>query len=313
MALLGEKLRREREARGVSLEAISAQTRISVRFLTAIEENTPEHLPGGIFNHSFVRQYARFLGLDEEQAVRDYLQSVEPVREPDAVENSVRAEAEGDGPLPVWTRPVLAAATAVFVVAAVIGGWYLWREGPSNSATPSVRVAQKETATESVASVPHVVASPSGTGANPSLEQQQPEQQAETEATTTNPALVAQSGSLAPPPADNTSSSVPPEAPPAPSATSDEAGEELLLQISARSPVWVSITTDGEPGWQGTLEPNQRREVQASESIRLTVGNAGGVELTLNGKEIPPLGGEGEVRTVTLAAHAALPSAAPQQ
>ena len=83
-----------------------------------------------------------------------------------------------------------------------------------------------------------------------------------------------------------------------------ELPEELLLQINARSTVWISITADGERQWQGTMKPNQSREVQATETIRLTVGNAGGVQLTLNGKDLGALGGEGEVKTVTLAARA---------
>jgi cytoskeleton protein RodZ len=52
------------------------------------------------------------------------------------------------------------------------------------------------------------------------------------------------------------------------------------------------------------MQPNQTREVQAAETIRLTVGNAGGVQLTLNGKDLGALGSEGEVKTVTLAARA---------
>jgi hypothetical protein len=79
---------------------------------------------------------------------------------------------------------------------------------------------------------------------------------------------------------------------------------ELLLQINARSTVWLSVTADGEKKWQGTMQANQSREIAAADSIRLTVGNAGGVELTLNGKELGALGGEGEVKTITLAARA---------
>jgi hypothetical protein len=83
-----------------------------------------------------------------------------------------------------------------------------------------------------------------------------------------------------------------------------ELPEELLLQISARSTVWISVTADGETEWQGLMEANQSREVQAADTIRLTVGNAAGVDLTLNGKELGSLGNEGEVKTVTLAARA---------
>ncbi len=67
----GEYLRREREMRGVSLEEISAATKISIRFLQAIENEELTKLPGGIFTRSFVRTYARYLGLDEERVLAD--------------------------------------------------------------------------------------------------------------------------------------------------------------------------------------------------------------------------------------------------
>ena len=57
--------------RGVSLEEISAATKISIRFLQAIENEELSKLPGGIFTRSFVRTYARYLGLDEERVLAD--------------------------------------------------------------------------------------------------------------------------------------------------------------------------------------------------------------------------------------------------
>ena len=72
MGSFGEKLRRERELRGVSLREISDITRISVRFLTALEEDRLDTLPGGLFPKAFVRQYARQVGMDAEAAVRDF-------------------------------------------------------------------------------------------------------------------------------------------------------------------------------------------------------------------------------------------------
>src|SRR5579862_955412 len=68
----GEHLRREREMRGVSLDEISAATRISTRFLEAIEKDQWERLPGGVFNRGFIRSIARFLGLDEDSLIAEY-------------------------------------------------------------------------------------------------------------------------------------------------------------------------------------------------------------------------------------------------
>jgi cytoskeleton protein RodZ len=71
-ASFGEQLRLAREARGISLREISEQTRISMRYLEAIEANDFKRLPGGIFNRSFVRAYAKYIGFDEKEAVEAY-------------------------------------------------------------------------------------------------------------------------------------------------------------------------------------------------------------------------------------------------
>jgi cytoskeleton protein RodZ len=73
MASFGENLRRERELRGVSLREIADATKISVRFLKALEEDRVDLLPGGLFPKAFVRQYARHLGLDAERYVAEFL------------------------------------------------------------------------------------------------------------------------------------------------------------------------------------------------------------------------------------------------
>ena len=68
---IGEKLRLAREARGTALRDISEQTRISIRYLEAIEANDYRRLPGGIFTRSFIRAYAKFIGYDEHDALED--------------------------------------------------------------------------------------------------------------------------------------------------------------------------------------------------------------------------------------------------
>src|SRR5947208_13320896 len=69
---IGEKLRLAREERGIALREISEQTRISIRYLEAIESDDYKRLPGGIFNRSFIRAYAKFVGFDEHSALEDY-------------------------------------------------------------------------------------------------------------------------------------------------------------------------------------------------------------------------------------------------
>src|SRR5712691_11667423 len=72
LALFGEELRREREIRGISLKEIADATKISKRFLEAIERNDHRTLPAPVFTRGFVREYARYLGLNAEEMVNRY-------------------------------------------------------------------------------------------------------------------------------------------------------------------------------------------------------------------------------------------------
>jgi transcriptional regulator with XRE-family HTH domain len=75
----GERLKRERELREVTLEEITSATRIGPRFLEALENEDWEKLPGGVFNRGFVRSVARYLGLDEESILAEYDLAHEPI------------------------------------------------------------------------------------------------------------------------------------------------------------------------------------------------------------------------------------------
>lgn len=72
LALFGEELRREREIRSISLKEIADATKISKRFLEAIERNDHKTLPAPVFTRGFVREYARYLGLNAEEMVNRY-------------------------------------------------------------------------------------------------------------------------------------------------------------------------------------------------------------------------------------------------
>ncbi len=71
-ATIGEQLRLKREERGIPLREISDETHISMHYLEAIESDDYKRLPGGIFNRSFVKAYARCIGYDEKEAVEGY-------------------------------------------------------------------------------------------------------------------------------------------------------------------------------------------------------------------------------------------------
>src|SRR5205085_5939916 len=75
MGSFGERMQREREMRTITLDEIAESTKIGTRMLHALEAEDFSKLPGGIFNKGFVRAYAKYLGLDEEQAVTDFMAS----------------------------------------------------------------------------------------------------------------------------------------------------------------------------------------------------------------------------------------------
>jgi len=113
----GERLKREREMRGVGLEEISAATRISTRFLAALENERWHELPGGVFNRGFIRAVARYLGLDEEAMIAEYALVTH-----DAPKVAVWADspARARAPMLAWILLVIMGVLAA-------GGWYAWR------------------------------------------------------------------------------------------------------------------------------------------------------------------------------------------
>lgn len=72
MATFGPTLRRTREQRGISLDEIVSETRLSKRYLLALEDEAISKLPGGTYNRAYLRSYATFLGLDADALLREY-------------------------------------------------------------------------------------------------------------------------------------------------------------------------------------------------------------------------------------------------
>src|ERR1700681_2896433 len=161
----GDNLKREREMRGVSLDEISAATRIATRFLQAIENDQWDQLPGGVFNRGFVRAVAHYLGLDEENTVAEYVL------------------AAGDQQrVPVWTgsppavtpqQPWLAwIFVAVVIVALLAGGWFgvrrlsSWRAATRGERTAAVNAAPL-LATPEMPGNPTAAATPEAAPPNP--------------------------------------------------------------------------------------------------------------------------------------------------
>ncbi len=81
--------------------------------------------------------------------------------------------------------------------------------------------------------------------------------------------------------------------PPNPNAT-------VHVELTAVEAVWLLVKADGKYVFSGTIEPNQSRTVEANSTVLLRLGNAGGVNITLNGKPIGAVGPKGQVRTIQL-------------
>jgi cytoskeleton protein RodZ len=113
MGEFGDKFRKAREKKELSLDDVSNVTKISARMLRAIEEEHFDDLPGGVFNKGFIRAYAKHLGLDAEEAVSDYLISLrqaqidaQEVWEPQSP-GAVRAGANGGNAPKEVTKPAI--------------------------------------------------------------------------------------------------------------------------------------------------------------------------------------------------------------
>src|ERR1700756_1879884 len=118
----GERLKRERELREVTLEEITQATRIGPRFLEALENEDWAQLPGGVFNRGFVRSVARYLGLDEEAFLAEYdlAHGAHVPPAPPYPEDRIPS-------MPRWVPFVLILGALVLLAGLYAGGLYGWR------------------------------------------------------------------------------------------------------------------------------------------------------------------------------------------
>lgn len=331
MGKFGDKFRKERERQGIKIEDVSNSTKISARMLRAIEEEHFEQLPGGVFNKGFIRAYAKHLGLDEEESVATYLDTLNPPnghagsatapssatdrRTPHSGErwhgkdrrhDDRRHEQRRHSDPLVDELPDLQLPKAEHV-------------------HPRRRMAVHSDSSGVPWTVPVLIALiivagglwwnhfRSANASNP--------------APANNIASVSTSPAATPAPADSNNNVAPATVPPASSdghsavkttptpahAKKDAAQPEtdassalaapkphanLFLIIRASENSWISVTTDGQPVIQETLIAPAHASVSARREIMVRAGNAAGVTFALNGQEFPTQGAEGEVKTL---------------
>jgi cytoskeletal protein RodZ len=134
MTDFGEKLRRAREERGMSLRQIAAKTKISLAALEALERNDVSKLPGGIFSRSFVRAYAAEVGLDPDQTVTEFIDRFHLETPPEAPAHIVTDEESAHQ----TERRAMGVAVRAIVAFLVFGGilaFAMFRGGDDTSPT----------------------------------------------------------------------------------------------------------------------------------------------------------------------------------
>ena len=135
---LGEKLRQAREAKGISLGEVAEQTRISPLYIESIDNDDYRALPGGIFNRGFVKSYAKYVGVDEQEALSDYARLLYETEGDVGEQKFQRPEVLTDDRAPASMLPTLIVAVVILGIM-TIGVLFVLRqlqsgEQPSNSA-----------------------------------------------------------------------------------------------------------------------------------------------------------------------------------
>jgi len=268
MASVGDYLRELRDRRGISLEEISRVTRVGSSYLEALESDRQSALPAPVFTRGFIRAYCQALGESPDEALARY----------DGREGGVQAP-----PRPAAPPSTLASATegearsrsAVLVsfVLLVILGMALFAVALMTQPAREDRVERR--APEPAPSTPP------GPAATPGQAMSGP-----TSAPATAGVTVTAEASRAVAP--------PPWLPDVQAATGGVASPyRLVARVS--EPTWIRVRTEDGRSSEETVPAGQIREWVSNRPFVLTLGNAGGVSLELNGRTLPPLGSSGTV------------------
>jgi cytoskeleton protein RodZ len=303
MLSVGETLRRARQAQELDLSTVAARTKISVRYLEAIESDDRKRLPSGFFYRSFVEQYAKSLSLDTREIdaeVDRVLSADEPLPLPgfeSVVARNVRPMSSAHR---FHTRRSYASAVSLVLVLVGCSGVYAWWHDAGSSFSvrgmmDQVRAFRKPAPVKPRTTVakPRVDQPARTLIAHNDFTQSVPQQQPLVQRVAI-PISLASS-----PKSAETGGGVIASA--AISATSSDprlSDYKVMLDLLAHEATWLSVSSDGKPVFSGTLHPNETKIVGGKQFAKIRVGNAAGLEVRLNGKPVGPLGARGQVLIV---------------
>lgn len=310
---IGAMLREERERRGLALEEIAQQTRISLSSLQGIESGMSELLPHPVYAKGFIKVYAQFLGVDLGEALSDFATDTASAHYR-PVYRQVVPERKAEHPEARSLRSgnlLGVAAFALLLVTAGVTYWYFShtpedgrgaqpaepleleaRLSPDASpdASGEAQVEQPEVAAneEPAATPAQLPEAASGAADEPTV------------AATAQPAPVEHAPATAPAaPAQPTPATSVNPAPQTQTVQAQPAASSILL-VQAREACWMQATHADGTVREYMLQPGGRARVNFSGSLNLMLGNAGGVDLVLNGQPYALNAQPGQVRRLTL-------------
>jgi len=266
---LGQYLREAREKKGWTLEQAAFKTRILYQYLKAVEDDNYEQLPAEVFAKGFVRSYARLLGLDELQILPRFDESggqfYAKRDEREQLTRRVREEARRKKANKLIVAGMVSVALVVLLL--VTGqdrNRARPRTEPPREPAPPANSAQVIPPSQSEMPTRLETAARSESAAR------EAEQPASIEVERNFSPLLPLEGIV-------------PD------------GSKLVVEVEAVERAWILVQADKDPGQQVMLSPGERVRWSAEEKIKLTLGNAGGVRVSLNGKLQGPYGARGKV------------------
>lgn len=294
MASLGDKFQTAREAQGATLEQMASRTRVQEAYLKALEEGSFDQLPERVFTKGFVRAYARALELDEEECLRLFAECSASFYQDEK-------ESEGVRTLFLRKEDARKERTGRAIVVLLVGGLLLLggmvllqQQSPSRSifsrfsqqpVDPRDEVVSKPVrANEVVKDSQSSAIVPQDGDSSVS----NPEPVLETEAAGTSAESAVDDGASMPSPSS-------PDSAPLSSPTMGSEDGPLVLEIRTLELTWLVVRSDENEPREALLHPGEIVRWQANEWFLLTLGNAGGVEVRLNGVLQGPFGETGVV------------------